>query len=104
VNEQNLYEREAGMTALEQEIVDKFEQLDSDAQQRLLSNLQVSAMRKLTQEQSDAPPMPLDEWLLWADTFREKMDRKYGERTLATSSELLAEIREKRLDDLLRSR
>jgi hypothetical protein len=92
------------MTALEREIMNKFQQLDSSSQQRLLSNLQLSAMTKAAQEKNEATPMPLDEWLEWADTFREKMDRKYGARILVSSSELLAEIREERLNDLLRNR
>ena len=83
------------MSALEQEIFDRFVQLDKDAQLRLAARLTQQA-----QEEADATQkMSIKEWLEWATAFGDYIHEKYG--TLPNSVDVLNEIREERLDDLM---
>ena len=83
------------MSALEQEIIDKFHLLDKDAQQHIL-NL-------LTTEATALKPMTWDEWLAWARDFREKTAAEHGEDFVFNSVDALNEAREERLNDLMGS-
>lgn len=58
------------MSALENEIVNKFRQLDEASKRRLLQVLE----HEVEQSRSKA----LDEWLTWAAAFREQLAGKYG--------------------------
>jgi hypothetical protein len=85
------------MSALEQEIIDRFDLLDKDAQQRLAAHLVQKA-----QNHAAAPTqkMSLGEWLEWASAFGEYIHNKYGD--LGESSvDLLEEAREERMNDLM---
>jgi len=73
------------MSTLENEIVDKFRQLDEASKRRLLQALE----REVEQSGSTA----LNEWLTWAVTFREHMAEKYGDVHFGVQ-DALDEVRE----------
>ena len=77
------------MSALEQEIYEKFQQLDDEAKQRVRATLAA------TDEQ-----MSTDAWLTWARQYRATLSAKYG-RKVFNSVDLLNEAREERLNDLM---
>jgi hypothetical protein len=87
------------MSALEQEIFDRFKLLDKDAQLRLAA--------RLTQEaQEDADilnPMSPQEGLDWLRSFGAYIHKKYGDLGVS-SVDLLDEAREERLNDLMGGR
>jgi hypothetical protein len=77
------------MSALEQEIIAKFAQLDDEAKARVRSAL------------VESPSTTEADWLEQARALREEMRAKYG--TLRFSAvDLLNEAREERLNDLTR--
>lgn len=82
------------MSALEQEIIEKFRSLDETAKQRVRLQIEHET------EQASLKPMSVEEWLQWAQGFGDYIHKKYG--VLSTSSvDLLNEAREERLDDLM---
>jgi hypothetical protein len=83
------------MSALEQEIFDRFKLLDKDAKLRLAARLTQEAQEDV----NATPKMSLKEWLDWASAFGDYIHEKYG--TLPNSVDVLNEIREERLDDLM---
>jgi hypothetical protein len=83
------------MSALEQEIIEKFRLLDREAQQRV--RLQIE------QEESAESSMSPKGWLVWAQNFGNFIHDKYGSLQ-PNSVDLLNEAREERLDDLMGGR
>jgi hypothetical protein len=80
------------MSAIEQEILDRFRQLDDEAKARVIAALT---------EESSVAPMSAEAWLVWARGFRSEMQAKYGKDKLFGSVDLLHEAREDRLNDLM---
>ncbi len=81
------------MSALEQEIYEKFQQLDDDAKQRVRAL--IDQRTALTSKQAES-----GDWLDEARTLRTDMHAKYGK--LAFSAALLVnEVREERLNELM---
>lgn len=75
------------MSALEQEVIEKFLQLDEQAQQRVLVVLK--------RHQDDIQPkLSLGEWLVHANAFREQLAATYGPDYAVGSQALLDELRE----------
>ncbi|MCB9436871.1 MAG: hypothetical protein H6673_07735 [Anaerolineales bacterium] len=75
------------MSALEQEVIEKFLQLDEQAQQRVLV--------VLNSHQDDVQPkLSLGEWLARASAFREQLAATYGPDYEVGSQALLDELRE----------
>lgn len=90
------------MSALEQEIIEKFRRLDKAAQQRVRRQIEQEGETQPTG--AGAPEtLSLHEWLVWAQGFGAYVHEKYGERGF-TSVDLLNEAREERLDDLMGGR
>jgi hypothetical protein len=84
------------MSALEQEIYQKFRLLDKESQQRVIAHLELEA-------KSDAPnlePMPIKEWLKSLEELGEYIHNKYGPLP-DNSVDLLNEAREERMNDLM---
>ena len=81
------------MSALEQEIIDKFRLLDKEAQQQVLN--------VLSSEVTTLEPMTWDEWLAWARDFRRQTAKLHPEGFAFNSVDLLNEAREERLNDLM---
>lgn len=78
------------MSALEQEIYEKFQQLDDEAKRRVLHML----------AEQQANPAAQGDWLDEARALRAEMRTKYGK--LAFSAAMLVnEDREERLNDLM---
>jgi hypothetical protein len=87
------------MSALEQEIFDRFKLLDKDARQRVILQLQQEA-----QEDSDIlNPMSPQEGLDWLRSFGAYIHKKYGDLGVS-SVDLLDEAREERMNDLMGGR
>ncbi len=84
------------MSALEQEIYQKFKQLDKAAQQRVIAQLEQEAHS----DTETLEPMSLKEWIAWAHDFGEYIHNKYGSLP-DNSVDLLNEAREERLNDLM---
>ncbi|HVU14041.1 MAG TPA: hypothetical protein VHD90_22335 [Phototrophicaceae bacterium] len=84
------------MSALEQEIYQKFRLLDKDARLRVIARLELEA------EVDDTTPEPMSpqEGLAWLINFGEYIQNKYGNLS-PSSVDLLNEAREERLDDLM---
>jgi|GEM_PF-1278178 hypothetical protein len=91
------------MSALEQEVIDKFQQLDHAAQSRVLQRLilqdELLEGDFIIQESA----LTLGEWLESAIRFGDYIHAKYGDNR-PSSVELLEEAREERLNDLMGSR
>lgn len=77
------------MSALEQEIYEKFQQLDDDAKQRVL--------QALTQPQANVAK---GNWLDETRALRAEMRAKYGKLAFSAAM-LINEVREERLNDLM---
>jgi hypothetical protein len=73
------------MSALEQEIWDRFFRLDHDSQVKL-----VNALRQAT----ETPPISTEEWLKWTDQFNARLRAKYGDDYSVGVQSILDEIRE----------
>lgn len=82
------------MSALEQEVIDKFRLLDNEAQQRVLLQIEQDV------SSGSLEPMTTEDWLQWAVAFGERIERKYGPNRIS-SVELLHEAREERLNDIM---
>lgn len=91
------------MSALEQEIVEKFRLLDKAAQQRVLSQIEQDANAQSSPFTS-VEPISAEAWLQWSREFRSKLRAKYGAREVVSSADLLNEAREERLNDLMGGR
>lgn len=70
------------MSALEQEIMDKFRLLDKEARQRI--RLQIDHETDDVSSLNTIESMSADEWLKWAVNFGDYIHNKYG--TLRPSS------------------
>jgi hypothetical protein len=81
------------MSALEQEILDKFHQLDVEAQKRVRT---IIDQETAVQAQRSNP----DEWLQNARALRAEMRAKYGKLAFSIA-EVIADVREERLNDLI---
>jgi hypothetical protein len=86
------------MSALEQEIIEKFRRLDKAAQKRLLQRLEADAPVETPALQPGQVTM--DEWLAGAGEMRREINTVYGQRQW-NSVELLREAQEERLNDLM---
>ncbi len=81
------------MSALRDEIREKFRLLDKESQQEVLN--------ELTAEMSPSKEtMTWDEWLTWARAFRQKTAALHPEGFFFNSVDALNEAREERLNDL----
>lgn len=87
------------MSALEQEIIEKFRLLDKASKQRVLLQIEREAMLTATTSEVLLPISP-EEWLAWAQDFGSHIHEKYGSFSVS-SVDLLNEAREERLDDLM---
>jgi len=65
------------MSALEREVVEKFHQLDKDAQKRVRDLI---AQESPSAEQVDTPDFDYDAWLRDVETLREAMRANHGEK------------------------
>lgn len=81
------------MSALEQEVREKFHLLDKETRKRLLDEFNTETITTQT-------PMSWDEWLAWARDFRQKTDALHPEGFFFNSVDALNEAREERLNDL----
>lgn len=90
------------MSALEQEIVEKFRLLDKEARRRVLQLIE-DEIDDQSLIFSVSEPMSADEWLKWAQAFGSYIHEKYGSLRVS-SVELLDEAREERLNDLMGGR
>ena len=84
------------MSILEQEIIEKFQQLEIDAQQRVLQSL---AQRL---QQAEKTPFDFIAWLEDAEAARITL-RPDASGHAPSASELVNEVREERDGDILRS-
>ena len=73
------------MTTVEQEILEKFQQLDSESKRRILASLE---------QEVNAPTMDLGQWLEQATGFRGRLRAKYGQGHFFGTQTLLDEVRE----------
>lgn len=87
------------MSALEDEILERFQKLDRAAKARLLDKLHEDAEIVWTHFPSPNGVTP-GEWLQWATAFGAELEAKYGSRDL-DSVQALHEAREERLNDLM---
>lgn len=81
------------MSALEQEIMEKFHQLDDVAQLRIRTLI----------ERATEPPLATvthEHWLEDAQALRAEMSQKYGIFPFSIAT-LIDEVREERLDELM---
>jgi len=76
------------MSALEQEILERLQQLDQDAQRRIIQLVEATWT-----EQANQPP-PWDAWLHTAQALRAKIQVKYGHHTGIDVTALVREVRE----------
>lgn len=75
------------MSTIQQEILDKFRQLDAPAQRELLT---------LLGQQVEVEPLSLGQWLEEATALRMKLVEKYGKQHFTDVQDILDEIREVR--------
>jgi hypothetical protein len=87
------------MSALEQDIVDKFHLLDKEAQLRVVTQIENEVQDDFAGSTNDEG-LSLKEWLAWARNMGTYIQNKYGELH-PTSLELLEEAREERMNDLM---
>ena len=92
------------MSALEQEIIEKFRLLDKDAKQRVRQQIEQETSAEDSLNFSVMEPMSPEDGLRWARAFRAELRTKYGERDVISSADILNEVREERLDDLMGGR
>ena len=78
------------MSALEQEIYEKFEQLDESAKERVVQTLADQQARTAAK----------GDWLTAARALRAEMRGKYGKLAFSAAM-LINEVREERLNDLM---
>ena len=86
------------MSALEQEIIEKFRKLDKEARQRVLDVLEHESPSETPALQPGQVSM--SEWLAWAEAFGREIAATRGDRTW-NSVDLLHEAEEERLNDLM---
>ena len=79
------------MTTLDQQIMEKVQQLDDTQKQVLLEFAEHLGERELT----------LAEWLDKVDATRQRLAEKYGVNPTFSVQELLDEVREERLNDIM---
>ena len=84
------------MNILEQEIIEKFQRLESDAQQRVLQSLTQRV------QQAEKPSFDFATWLAEVEAVRVTLRPDAAGRMLS-ASELVNEAREERDADILRS-
>lgn len=72
------------MSVVEQEIVEKFQQLDSETQSRIMETL----------HQIQEPTLDFGAWRARVATFHSKLRAAYGENYVIGGQELLDELRE----------
>ena len=72
------------MTALEQEIIDKINQLDPESRSRVITYIQNIALA----------PFNADEWWKEVDELRENIQKRIGEGNTIGALEILRELRE----------
>jgi hypothetical protein len=85
------------MSALEQEVIKKFYQLDDAAQQRVISFLTHS------KDVNSSPSVSMQDWLAEIAPLNATFRAKYGRLPQGTLQELLDEAREESLDGLILS-
>jgi len=73
------------MSAIEQDIIDQFHQLDDAGKRRILAALE---------QQLDIPTVSLGAWLDEASAFRQQLRATYGKGHFIESQALLDELRE----------
>lgn len=88
------------MSALEQEIYDRFKLLDKDARQRVILQLQHEAQEN---NNDSLKPFSPEEGLAWLRDFGAYIHKKYGDFGVS-SVDLLEEAREERMNDLMGGR
>lgn len=79
------------MSALEQEIIEKYRLLDKEAQQRV---------RQQMAQDASVEPSTISEWLEAATKLGDELTAKYGKLDVSIA-DLIRESREERLNDLL---
>lgn len=84
------------MSILEQEIIDKFQRLESEAKRRVLQSLTEHV------QQAEREPFDVSAWLAETDAVR-ITSRTDSTGQMPSASELVNEVREERDDDILRS-
>lgn len=72
------------MTALEQEIIEKINQLDPEARSRVITYIQNIALA----------PFDYETWRKEVDEFRQKLQEEIGEGNTTGGLEILYELRE----------
>ncbi len=88
------------MSALENDIIQKFRLLDKEARDRVL--LQIA---QETQAESISPSeTTAQDFLMWARGFRARTESPYEDRPLIDAADLINEMREERLDDIMGGR
>jgi len=87
------------MNALEQEIIDKFHQLDADARRRVRQAIQSDSMA-ITMKVGIAP-FDFATWMAEVEANAIQLHNANGD--VISASDLLNEVREERDDDILRS-
>lgn len=75
------------MNLLEQEIIQKFNQLDADAQQRVLQQISIVI-------ESGDPSFDFDEWLASVHELQAAIRERIGEDATVGALDLLNELRE----------
>ncbi|MDZ4769842.1 MAG: hypothetical protein SGJ24_11995 [Chloroflexota bacterium] len=81
------------MSALEREVIEKFQQLDDEAQQRV-------GVLIAQQTEARTPSSGADRWLDGARALRAEMRARYGKLTFSAAM-LVNEVREERLNELM---
>ena len=82
------------MAAIEQEILEAVNRLDTQQKQLVLALVQELSRKR-------APELTLGEWLAQAEASRADTRAKYGKDFTVGSLSLLDETREERLNDLM---
>lgn len=86
------------MSALEDEIIQKFQLLDKGAKERVLLQLEQVARDEPIEASEQSSTLEL---LEWGRKFRAEIQAKYGEREIPSIVDLLEEAREERLNDIM---
>jgi len=78
------------MTALEQELIDRFAKLDLETKQRLLAQIE-----------SESQASEFEQLMQEMDEFREGLLVKYGSGHFVSVADMVREVREEHEDDLM---
>lgn len=87
------------MSALEQEIIEKYRLLDKEAQQRVRHQMDEEVTIK-PDDTEEREPQTILEWLEAATKLGDEMTAKYGKLDISIA-DLIRESREERLNDIL---